>query len=92
MTEDASRTIADELRRRGLAAPARLLLDAHRPLAPLLSDIGAALSPLLSRGFGAPMTGLSALIRDETAIDRVIVELDALEAPTVAGDGDAEPG
>ncbi|MCV0404043.1 MAG: hypothetical protein K5924_10110 [Chloroflexi bacterium] len=92
MTEDASRSIAEELRRRGLAAPARLLLDAHRPLAPLLADVGAALSPLLSRGFGPRMGGLSMLIEDEKAMDRVIVELDRLGTPTVPGDGDAEPG
>lgn len=89
MTEDAPRTIADQLRRRGLAAPARLLLDAHRPLAPLLSDAGAALAPLLSRGFGAGLDGVANLIRDEDAMDRLLGELDESGA---AGDGDAEPG
>lgn len=89
MTDDAPRTIADELRRRGLAVPARLLLDAHRPLAPLLADAGAALAPLLSRGIGARMSGVAALIQDEGAMDRLIVELDA---PAEEGGGDADPG
>ena len=44
MSRDPARRIADELGRRGLTAPARLLLDAHLPLAPLLSDAGAALT------------------------------------------------
>ena len=47
MTDEPARRLADELGRRGLAAPARLLVDAHRPLAPLLADAGAALGPLI---------------------------------------------
>ena len=37
MRDDAARALANELRRRGLAAPAALLIDAHRPLSPLAS-------------------------------------------------------
>ena len=46
MSGDPARRIANELERRGLGTPARLLLDAHRPLAPLLRDAGAALDLL----------------------------------------------
>jgi phage major head subunit gpT-like protein len=38
MSTGAARGLAEGLRRRGLAAPARLLLDAHRPLRPTLDD------------------------------------------------------
>jgi hypothetical protein len=44
-------TLADELERRGVAGPAAILLDAHRPLLPLLRQgivfLGPLLSPLL---------------------------------------------
>ena len=46
---------AAELRRRGLAAPAHLLLEAHRPLRPLLAN--AAL--FLASDASALMTGTS---------------------------------
>ena len=47
-----SESIAEALRRRGLAAPARLVLDAHRPLRPLLAETGVFLSPVLRPLFG----------------------------------------
>lgn len=79
MREDPARLVADELGRRGLAAPARLLIDAHRPLAPLLADAGAALGPLLGVLGGRPATGLRELLEDEAAMDRLLDELDDLE-------------
>lgn len=81
MTDPTAERIASELDDRGLAGPARLLADAHRPLAPLLSDLGTALGPL-ARALGlAPDTG--ELLGDERALDRVIRALDA------TGDRDA---
>ena len=41
-------TLADELERRGVAGPAAILLDAHRPLVPLLRQGVVFLGPLLS--------------------------------------------
>jgi hypothetical protein len=41
-------TLADELERRGVAGPAAILLDAHRPLLPLLRQGVVFLGPLLS--------------------------------------------
>lgn len=69
-----------------MAAPARLLLDAHRPLAPLVSDAGAALGPLLRVLGGRTIEDLEHLIDDDAGMQRVIAALDA------AGERDAEPG
>ncbi|TMB57944.1 MAG: hypothetical protein E6J47_01195 [Chloroflexi bacterium] len=52
---DAER-LAVELERRGLAAPAALLLDAHRPLVPLMRQASIFLGPFL-----APVAGTSLL-------------------------------
>jgi len=83
---DPARRIADELGRRGLAAPARLLLDAHLPLAPLLSDAGAAITPLLRIFGGSTVDDLGRLLDDETGMERLISELDH------AGERHAESG
>ena len=53
--------LADELHRRGLSAPAVLLIEAHRPLLPLIRQgaIFAAplLGPLLGKGRMASVMG-----------------------------------
>ena len=86
MTGDPARRIAEELGRRGLAAPARLLLDAHLPLAPLLSDAGAALTPLLRAVGGRATDDVSRLLDDEAGMERLIAKLDD------AGERHAESG
>lgn len=86
MRGDPARRIAAELDRRGLAAPARLLLDAHRPLSPLLADAGAALEPLLRMVGSRTMGDLRHVLGDDTGMDRVIAALDE------AGERHAEPG
>ncbi|MGQ0608571.1 MAG: hypothetical protein ACT4OQ_08935 [Chloroflexota bacterium] len=86
MSVDPARRIATELGRRGLAAPARLLLDAHRPLAPLVVDAGAALDPFL-RMLGSRTTkDMRHLLGDAAELDRLIVELADAE------ERHAEPG
>lgn len=86
MSAEPARRIAAELGRRGLAAPARLLLDAHRPLAPLVSNVGVAVDPFL-RMVGARMTeDVRHVLGDPAGLERVIAELDE------AGERDAEPG
>ncbi len=75
MSRDAATRIARALDRRGLAVPAGLLLDAHRPLAPLLGDLGTAIAPIL-RVAGASNPDTLALMSDESAVKRII---DALE-------------
>jgi len=74
--DEAARRVAEALDRRGLAAPGRLLADAHRPLAPLLADLGAALGPLLGTAFGARASDVRAILDDPHGLDRVIEELD----------------
>jgi hypothetical protein len=79
VTEAPARRVAEELGRRGLAAPARLLIDAHRPLGPLLADAGAALGPLLALVGGSPARMVGELIDDEDALEQLLAELDDLE-------------
>lgn len=86
MSRDPARRIADELGRRGLAAPARLLIDAHLPLAPLLSDAGAALTPLLRAVGGGALEDVSRLLDGGEGMRRLIHELDEVE------ERHAEPG
>ena len=77
MPSDPARVAADELERHGLAAPARLLADAHRPLAPLLSDLGVGLGPLVRAAFGQRGDRYAALMEDPEALDRLVRHLDA---------------
>ncbi len=86
MRDDPARRVAEELWRRGLGAPARLLLDAHRPLGPLLSDAGAALTPILGAVGGRPAAFVSQLLNGGDAMDRIVAELDDLD------ERDAQPG
>jgi hypothetical protein len=76
MTEDAARAVADELERRGLAAPARLLLDAHRPLAPLISSAATFVAPLVGSLAGAGGSRMLALFEEPDGIDVLIARLD----------------
>jgi len=76
MTDDAAGRMADELDRRGLGAAARLLIDAHRPLAPLGSDLGVALGGLLGVVGGRSAKPLRALVEDEAALERLVSRLD----------------
>ena len=79
MTDGSARRMADELERRGLAAPARLLLDAHRPLAPLLADLGAAFGPLIGTALGRLADDPRALLDDPHGLDGLVSELDRRE-------------
>ena len=70
---------AQTLIRHGLASPARLLLDAHRPLEPLIADLGAAVGPLLAAAGGerrARVDGVMTDLETPGAVDRLIEELD----------------
>ena len=81
MTDDPARRLASELTRRGLGAPGRLLADAHRPLGPLLSDLAAAVGPLVraSAGTSAAATATARLFEDPAALDRVVEQIDEME-------------
>lgn len=76
MTDAPANRAAVELRRRGLSVPARLLADAHRPMAPLLADLGAAVGPLV----GALVGGRpERTLDDESLLDTLVEELGAAE-------------
>ena len=77
MTEDPARRIADELERRGLAAPARLLADAHRPLSPLRADLGAARGPLARAVGGERGAAAARWLEEPDALDSLVNALDA---------------
>lgn len=68
--------LADELERRGIGAPAAILLDAHRPLLPLLRQGAIFLGPLL-----APLLGprrhrlLSQAVHDPATYERLSARL-----------------
>jgi len=76
MNRDLARRAADELGRRGLAAPARLLADAHRPLAPLLADVGAALGPLTRAVAGDRAASMVRWLEEPDALDQLVEALD----------------
>ena len=86
MSDDPARRIAAQLDRRGLGVPARLLLDAHLPLAPLVADAGAALGPLLRVVGGRAATDVGEVLDGDRGMERVMKEIDALEKAR------AEPG
>lgn len=76
MTDGPARRLAEAFGRRGLAAPARLLADAHRPLGPLITDLGAAFGPLLNALGGRTAAHLRDLVDRPGGLDRLIEELD----------------
>jgi hypothetical protein len=72
MTPDGTEAIAGELRRRGLAAPARLLIEAHRPLQPLLGDLATFLTPVLRPFLGVRTEAIRAALDTDDGIDGLI--------------------
>jgi hypothetical protein len=76
MREDAASALANELRRRGLAAPAALLIDAHRPLSPLVGSVATFLGPVLRSVAGRRGRELVSLLEREDGLDRLAAALD----------------
>ncbi|HEY7462827.1 MAG TPA: hypothetical protein VH987_00095 [Candidatus Limnocylindria bacterium] len=82
MRDERTRALADELKRRGLAAPALVLLEAHRPLRPLLSSLGTFLSPI-SRSFAARTAGsVEVALADDEAYEALLDDLADAEGGT----------
>ncbi|MGH2357373.1 MAG: hypothetical protein ACRDGJ_05095 [Candidatus Limnocylindria bacterium] len=74
MTRDAAEELAEQLRRHGLATPARILLEAHRPMSPILADGATFLRPFLSAlGPGARRAG--ALLAEPGGLERLVARL-----------------
>ena len=68
--------LADELERRGVAGPAAILMDAHRPLLPLLQQGAIFLSPLLNPLLGERRFGmLRRALHDPATYDRLAARL-----------------
>jgi hypothetical protein len=64
--------LVDELERRGIGAPAAILMDAHRPLVPLLRQGAIFLGPLLSPLLGARRFGImQRALEDPAVYDRI---------------------
>jgi hypothetical protein len=84
MTSDPTRELAAEIRRRGLAAPARLLLDAHRPLRPLLDEAATFLTPTLGRLLGTSAWRVRQTLGDDAGYERLIRQLDESEGESGA--------
>ena len=81
MSDERSGALASELRRRGLDAPALLLLHAHRPLRPLLANVAIFLSPLARPIAGRTVKGLADSLESEERYDELI--------RAIEGDGEA---
>ncbi|MCC6619084.1 MAG: hypothetical protein IT341_08635 [Chloroflexi bacterium] len=85
---EAARRLAARIERHRLTTPARLLVDAHRPLGPLIADVGAAIGPWLSMGAGPPGDDLRAVVDEPDGLDRLVEAMDAARD----GTPDAIPG
>jgi hypothetical protein len=81
MPGDPARHLAARLHRHGLATPARLFADAHRPLGPLVSDLGVAFGPLARAIGGTRLSGLTGWLEEPRALDRLVAALDAEGEP-----------
>lgn len=76
MTADPTEAVAREIRSRGLSAPALLLLDAHRPLRPLLGQAATFLLPLMRPLLGESSSqALERALGDDAAYDRLMERL-----------------
>jgi hypothetical protein len=81
MSDERSEALAAELRRRGLATPAFLLLEAHRPLRPLLANASVFLSPLIRPLLGNRFDWIQDALDDDDGYDRLISQLETPEDP-----------
>lgn len=78
MTRDPSAALGREVRRRGLVEPARLLLEAHRPISPILADGATFLRPLLEV-LGPSARQAGELLAERDGLDRLLAGLDAAD-------------
>jgi hypothetical protein len=78
VADDAGDALLVAVHRRGLAVPLRLLLEAHRPMTPLLSDAAAFLAPVLGP---LGLRDLVALLADPGRTAMRLDELDGAGIP-----------
>jgi hypothetical protein len=67
LTSEPAERLADELERRGIGGPAAILLDAHRPLLPLIRQGAIFLGPLLGTLLGPRRHGILRIAEDDPA-------------------------
>ncbi len=77
MSANPTEPISRELRKRGLAVPAVLLLEAHRPLRPLLGLAATAILPLARPLLAGRLDDLQHTLDDQATYDRLIQDLRA---------------
>ena len=75
MSDDVSEPIARELERRSLVVPALLMLQAHRPLRPLLSIGATFLLPIARPLLGPAAVATARTLDDDGAYDRLLDRL-----------------
>ncbi len=76
LTPDPADALADDFERRGIGLPAAILLDAHRPLLPLIRQGAIFLGPLLGAVLGRRrIGGLLQTLDDPAAYDRFAARL-----------------
>ena len=76
LTSEPADLLADELERRGIGAPAAILLDAHRPLLPLIRQGAIFLGPLLGLLLGPQRDGiLRQALHDAATYERLTARL-----------------
>lgn len=78
LTSEQADALADELERRGIGGPAAILLDAHRPLLPLIRQGAIFLGPFLSPLLGRRRYGiLRQAVHDPATYERLAARLAA---------------
>lgn len=76
LTSEPADLLADELERRGIGGPAAILLDAHRPLLPLIRQGAIFLGPLLGTLLGPRRHGiLRRAVDDPAAYEQLTARL-----------------
>ena len=75
MKASSTEPISRQLRNRGLAVPALLLLEAHRPLRPLLGLAATAILPLARPLLGRRVGRVQETIDDDAAYDDLVARL-----------------
>ena len=75
MSDERSTALVTELHRRGLDAPALLLLEAHRPLRPLLGNLAVFLLPMVRSLHSRALDRAVAGVASDDAYDALVEEL-----------------
>ena len=68
-------TVVNRIRRRGLAAPALLFLEAHRPYLPLATHLSTFMTPILRPALGGGAEELTRILQSHAELEAVIGRL-----------------